>query len=168
MRRSSGGLDARAATDEEPYHVRVADDRHEIALEIFDGPFSASSWQHAYGDALTTAAMSWSGLDWEWRHRTWGLIFLVAFPSEAEYDEWRKMPVVIAALDAVPDPVNGLVFHRGWGGTSGSGEPRRGKPMVGAGGAEIALPTDEALDDAVAENVRETAGTGDVRTAASA
>jgi hypothetical protein len=141
-------------------------DTYEIAIEILDAAFSASSWQHAYGDSLTTSAMSWSGLDWEWRHRTWGLIFLVAFPSQAEYEEWRKMPVVIAALDAVPDPVNGLVFHRGWGGTSGSGEPRRGKPLVGAGGAELAEPVAEVLDDVVADVVRDAAGSTDVRTAA--
>jgi hypothetical protein len=146
----------------------VADDRYEIALEVLDAAFSAESWRHAWGDTITTAAMSWSGLDWEWRHRTWGLIFLVAFPSEAEYEEWRKLPAVIAALDAVPDPVNGLVFHRGWGGTSGSGEPRRGKPRAGAGGAEIPEPVQEVLDDAVADVVRDAIGTADVRTAASA
>jgi hypothetical protein len=146
----------------------VAADRYEIAIEILDAAFPASSWQRAWGDQLTTSAMSWSGLDWEWRHRTWGLIFLVAFPSQAEYEEWRKMPVVIAALDAVPDPVNGLVFHRGWGGTSGSGEPRKGKPLVGAGGAELPEPEDEALDDAVSGVVGDATGHADVRTAASA
>ena len=141
-------------------------DRYEIALEIIDGPFSASSWQHAYGDVVTNAAMEWSGLDWEWREFKWGLLFMVAFPSEDEYLAWRSMPVVIAALDAVPDPVNGLVFHRGWGGTSGSGEPRRGKPLVGAGGAELPLPVETVLDDAVAGLVRDAAGDADVRTAA--
>jgi hypothetical protein len=72
-------------------------------------------------------------------------LFMVAFPSEDEYDAWRTMPAVIAALDAVPDPVNGLIFHRGWGGTSGSGEPRKPRPIVGAGSAEIPLP-DEPLE----------------------
>jgi len=144
----------------------VADDRYEIAVEILDAQFSADSWRRAWGDALTTSAMSWSGLDWEWRHRTWGLIFLVAFPSQAEYDEWRKMPVVIAALDAVPDPVNGVVFHRGWGGTSGSGEPRRGKPLAGAGGAEIPEPIELVLDDAVAGVVGDAVDDAIVRTAA--
>ena len=143
-------------------------DRYEIAIEIIDAAFPASSWQRAYGDALTNAAMSWSGLDWEWREFKWGLLFMVAFPSEAEYDEWRRTPVVIAALDAVPDPVNGLVFHRGWGGTSGSGEPRRGKPMAGAGGAELPVPEETVQGDVVADVVRDATGSGPVRTAASA
>jgi hypothetical protein len=140
-------------------------DRYEIAVEVIDGAFSASSWQRAYGDILTNAAMSWSGLDWEWREFSWGLMFFVAFPSEAEYEQWREMPAVIAALDAVP---NGLVFHRGWGGTSGSGEPRRRGPRAGAGGAEVPLPTDVVLDDAVADVVRDAMGSGPVRTAACA
>lgn len=143
-------------------------DRYEIALEIIDGPFSASSWQRAYGDVLTNAAMEWSGLDWDWREFSWGLLFMVAFPSEDEYLAWRNVPVVIAALDAVPDPVNGLVFHRGWGGTSGSGEPRRGKPLVGAGGAELPEPVEDVLDDVVADVVREATGDPTVRTAACA
>jgi hypothetical protein len=143
-------------------------DRYEIAIEILDAAFPASSWQRAWGDALTTSAMEWSGLDWQWREFTWGLLFMVAFPTEAEYEEWRRLPAVIAALDAVPDPVSGLIFHRGWGGTSGSGEPRRGKPLTGAGGAEVPEPVEEIPDDAVADAVRHAVGAGDVRTAASA
>lgn len=139
-----------------------------MAIEIHDAAFPASSWQRAYGDALTKAAMGWSGLDWEWRSFRWGLLFLVAFPSEEEFEQWREMPAVIAALDAVPDPVSGLVFHRGWGGTSGTGEPRRGKPLAGAGGAEVPRPVEQALDDAVAQVVRDETGASDVRTAASA
>jgi hypothetical protein len=121
--------------------------RYEIAIEILDAAFPASSWQGAYGDVVTNAAMSWGGLDWDWEEHPWGLLLKVAFPSEAEYEQWRTMPAIVAALDAVPDPVNGLIFHRGWGGTSGSGEPRRGRPLAGAGGAEVPLPED--ADDSV-------------------
>ena len=117
-------------------------DGYEIEVEILDAAFPASSWQHAYGDVVTNVAMEWSGLDWDWEEHRWGLVLKIAFPSEAEFEKWRSTPVVIAALDAVPDPVNGLIFHRGWGGTSGSGEPRRGKPLAGAGGAEVPVPDD--------------------------
>ncbi len=143
-------------------------ERYEIAIEILDGAFPASSWQRAWGDSVTNAAMSWSGLDWDWRSFSWGLLLMIAFPSEAEYEQWRQVPAVIAALDAVPDPVNGLVFHRGWGGTSGSGEPRRGKPMAGAGGAEVPVPEDLVLDDVIAGAAREHVERTSVRTAACA
>ena len=117
-------------------------DRFEVAIEILDAAFPASSWQRAYGDVLTNAALEWRALEWEWEEHRWGLLFRIAFPSETAYDAWRATSVVIAALDAVPDPVNGLIFHRGWGGTAGSGEPRRPRPLAGAGAAELDLPED--------------------------
>lgn len=142
-------------------------ERYEIAIEILDASFPASSWQRAYGDALTNAAMSWSGLDWDWREFSWGLAFFVAFPSEAEYEQWRTMPAVVAALDAVPDPVNGLVFHRGWSGTSGSGEPLRPRPHAGAGAAEAPIPDErESIEEDFGRVPNATIGSSDVRTAA--
>jgi hypothetical protein len=140
-------------------------DRYEVAIEVIDGAFPASSWQQAYGDALTNAAMSWSGLDWEWRAFRWGLLFMVAFPSEAEYDEWRKMPVVVAALDAVP---NGVVFHRGWGGTSGGREPRKPRPIAGAGAAELAFEEDVIVVEEPHEPIVVDTTSGPLRTAACA
>ncbi len=77
----------------------------------------------------------------------------IAFRREREWVRWRDLPAVRASFDAVPDPVNGLVFHRGWGGTSGSGEPRRPRPRAGTGGAEVPLPRPD-VTDTVADAVR--------------
>jgi len=111
--------------------------RFEISIEIADGPFSAQSWQHAYGDRITSTAVEHGAVEWRWIEREWGIVCEIAFAREKEYERWRALPGIDAAFDAVPDPVAGLIFHRGWGGTSGSGEPRRPRPVAGAGAAEL-------------------------------
>jgi hypothetical protein len=142
--------------------------RYELSIEVLDAAFSASSWKSSYGDVLTTTAVEHGAVEWQWIERSWGVVFEVAFAREREADRWRELPVVIAAFDAVPDPVNGLVYHRGWGGTSGSGEPRHNRPLVGAGGAEVELPDDDAdLLEAVAARLVEDRGHLRTRTAAS-
>jgi hypothetical protein len=79
------------------------------------------------------------------------------------------LPAVVSAFDAVPDPVNGLIYHRGWGGTSGSGEPRRRGPRVGAGGAEVPVPDDEpTVVRVVGERARDARRKSETKTAASA
>jgi hypothetical protein len=54
---------------------------------------------------------------------------------------------VRAALDAVPDPAFGLITYRGRGGSSGARDPRKPKPIVGAGAAALPLPAFDVLDD---------------------
>lgn len=112
-------------------------DRYEMSIEILDGGSSAEIWRSTYGDVLTSTALEDGAEEFRWLHRTWGVVFEVAFEDEATYDRWSAIAGVRSAFDAVPDPVNGLVFHRGWGGTSGFGEPRRPRPMAGAGAAEL-------------------------------
>jgi len=132
--------------------------RYEISIEVLDASFSAQSWQDAYGDLVTATALEHGAGEWRWIYRSWGIVLEIAFESERQYDRWRTIPGVISAFDAVPDPVNGLVFHRGWGGTSGSGEPRRPRPIAGAGAAELEF--DEVVDrvvDAVVDTHRRTA-----------
>jgi len=126
-------------------------DRYEISIEIVDG----ETWQHAYGDVLTATAVEHGAVEWRWIHRTWGVVLEVAFGREKEYDRWRDLAGVRAAFDAAPDKV---VVHRGWGGTSGSGEPRRPRPIAGAGAAELEF--DDVIDrvtDAVTDHHRRTA-----------
>ncbi len=143
-------------------------ERYEISIEILDAAFPASSWQRAYGDVLTGAAISTLATEWHWKERSWGLILEIAFRDEFSYEAWRRVPAVVSALDAVPDPVNGLLFHRGWGGTSGSGEPRRGRPLMGAGGAEIPIETEPDPVEAIAEPSGAGGGPHPARSAASA
>lgn len=125
-------------------------DGYEISIEVLDAAFPASSWQRAYGDVLTRAAISTGGTTWRWHQHSWGLVFEIAFDGEASWERWRELPVVRSALDAVPDPVNGLIVHRGWGGTSGVGEPRRPWPRTGAGAAEVPIPREVTETRAVA------------------
>jgi hypothetical protein len=40
-------------------------------------------------------------------------------------------------LDAVPDPINGLMVYPGRGGSCGRVEPRHPRPVAGAGAATI-------------------------------
>jgi hypothetical protein len=53
--------------------------------------------------------------------------------------------MVQAALDAVPDPVNGLLVYRGRGGGAGSVSPRRPRPGAGAGAMALPEPGDEPV-----------------------
>jgi hypothetical protein len=50
-----------------------------------------------------------------------------------------------AALDAVPDPT-AVIVYRGRGGSAGTKEPRRPRPLIGSGAAALPMPF-EVLDD---------------------
>ena len=115
-----------------------------FSIEVLDGPFSARSWQASHGDALTFGAQLEGGTDWEWHQHPWGLVWEVTFPDEAAWERFRQLTSTRAALDAVPDPILGLIVHRGRGGSSGSRLPRRPRPFAGAGA--VALPVPEDLE----------------------
>jgi len=72
-------------------------------------------------------------------------VFEVEFGTDAEWESFRTLPMVQAALDAVPDPVNGLLIYRGRGGGAGSVSPRRPRPTAGAGAMALPEPVDEPL-----------------------
>jgi len=50
------------------------------------------------------------------------------------------LPAVRAALDGVPDPVNGLLVYKGRGGAAGPRVPRKPKPAPGAAALELEEP----------------------------
>jgi hypothetical protein len=118
-----------------------------MSVEIFDGVFSAANWSAAHGDAITEAALHGGAKDWDWHTHSWGVIFEVEFDDEEAWERFRNSPAVTAALDAVPDPVHGLLIYRGRGGSSSRPEPRRPKPLAGAGAAALPLPITDPLDD---------------------
>ncbi|HET6211709.1 MAG TPA: hypothetical protein VFE14_02420, partial [Micromonosporaceae bacterium] len=90
------------------------------SVEIFDGARgSADRWRDAYGNALTEAAITHGAYEWEWHRHAWGVLFEIAFRDEARWHTYRELPGVRAALDAVPDPVNGIMIYPGRGGSSG-------------------------------------------------
>src|SRR3954466_5518661 len=108
------------------------------SIEVLDASSgSARAWQDAYSAALTEAAITNGAYDWQWHRHSWGVLFEIAFASDERFESFRDLPAVRAVLDAVPDPIRGLLIHPGRGGSSGSNLPRRPRPVAGAGGAEV-------------------------------
>lgn len=118
-----------------------------MSIEVLDGAFSARQWSESHGDALTEAALRNGARDWEWHRTTWGVVFEVEFADDEQWARFRASPAVAAALDAVPDPVNGLIVYRGRGGSAGSRKPRKPRPLAGAGAVELPTPEPEELDE---------------------
>ncbi|HZU73956.1 MAG TPA: hypothetical protein VE990_14400 [Acidimicrobiales bacterium] len=117
-----------------------------FTIEVLNGSSSARPWYEAYGDLLVGIAVSNGALEWDWQQHPWGCLLELEFPSETEWERFRAFPAVAAALDAVPDPVNGLIVHPGRGGSSGSRWPRRPRPLAGSGSAALPEPEDDRSD----------------------
>ncbi len=116
------------------------------SIEVFNGAFSARAWREAHGDPIIAAATGLGISDWEWHDLDWGVVLEVEVPDEATWETIQADPAVRAALDAVPDPVGGLLLYRGRGGSSGSARPRRPRPAAGAGAMSIPEPLDDKID----------------------
>jgi len=110
------------------------------SIEVFDGAeMSAAQWRDAYGNALVEAAITHGAYEWEGHRHSWGVLFEIGFRTDERWPGYRDLPAVRAALDAVPDPVNGLLTYRGRGGSSGRVQPRPRHPITGAGAAELPI-----------------------------
>jgi hypothetical protein len=110
---------------------------HWWSIEVLDGAFSAEQWRSAHGAALAEAAVTHGAVDWGWERHPWGVVLEFAFRDSGDWARFRALPAVTAALDAVPDPVRGLMIYQGRGGSSGSVDRRRPRPQLGAGAAEL-------------------------------
>jgi hypothetical protein len=117
------------------------------SIEVLHGAFSAFQWQQSYDSELIEAALTNGALDGTWHAGEWGVAFEVCFSTAEEWESFRNLPIVRAALDSVPDPVNGLLIYRGRGGTSASGKPRRPRPAPSAGAIALPEPEDVAILD---------------------
>jgi hypothetical protein len=113
-----------------------------MSIEVLNGEFPATRWKDAHGRFLIEAALTNGARDWHWLQRDWGVILEVAFAEEADWSRYRHIPAIQAALDAVPDPVNGLLIYPGRGGSSGRVAPRRPRPRAGAGAAALSTPVE--------------------------
>ena len=111
-----------------------------FSIEVFDGASSASVWAEAYRDVLIETAITRGASDWSWHRHTWGVVFEVSFADEETWESFSNLPGVKAALDAVPDPLTGLIVYRGRGGSSGSPYPRKPRPLIGCGSAALPIP----------------------------
>ena len=110
------------------------------SIEVFDGRASAALWAEAHGDVLIEAALAQRAEDWGWHAHSWGVAFEVCLPDEAAWEAYCANDAVRRALDAVPDPLTGLIVYRGRGGSAGSPLPRKPKPLSGSGAAALPLP----------------------------
>lgn len=111
---------------------------------------SARTWSEAYGDVLTGIALSSGATRWDWRHEPWGSVLEIELPDEAAWVGFLAVDAVRASLEAVPDPVNGLSVHPGRGGSAGTRDPRRPRPLIGSGSASVPIP-DSVLEELVAD-----------------
>jgi hypothetical protein len=131
------------------------------SVEVFHGEFRAGQWKDSYSSALIEAAVTNGASNWNWHEHRWGVVFEVEFPDDAQWEAYRGSPAVQAALDAVPDPVNGLLVYRGRGGGAGALSPRRPRPVAGAGAMALPEPGEVPRIDltaATATDVLDAAG----------
>ncbi|GAC1590519.1 MAG: hypothetical protein NVS3B21_08140 [Acidimicrobiales bacterium] len=116
-----------------------------FSIEVLDGTYSAAGWAEAFGDSIVTEALFSGASNWDWHRHTWGTVFEVEFADEATWLRFRDSLPVLTALDAVPDPLSGLIIYKGRGGSAGGREPRRTRPLTGSGAAALPIPL--ASDD---------------------
>jgi hypothetical protein len=112
------------------------------SIEVLHGEFSAFRWQEQHDSALIEAALTNGAVDGSWHADRWGVVFEICFETEEQWERFRRLPAVRAALDGVPDPVNGLLVYRGRGGGAGARKPRKPKPAPSA--SAVALPEPQA------------------------
>jgi hypothetical protein len=112
-----------------------------LTIEVLDANLPASEWRRAYENVLVEAAITNGALFWEWHDTRWGVVLELVFDDDERLEGYRALPVVRAALDAVPDPAAGLIVYRGRGGGAGAAVRRHPRPLPVAGAAP--LPTAE-------------------------
>ena len=117
------------------------------SIEVFHSEVQAASrWKDSYSAALIESAISSGAVEWGWIEHASGVVFEACFSDDARWEAFRALP----AVDAVPDPVNGLLIYRGRGGGAGSRSPRQPRPTAGAGPVELPDPANERLLDLTA------------------
>jgi hypothetical protein len=112
-----------------------------LTIEVLDGEVPASEWRRAYENVLVEAAITSGAAFWDWHATRWGVVLELVFADDDRLEGYRALPVVRAALDAVPDAEHGLIVYRGRGGGAGASVRRRPGPVLSAGAAP--LPTAE-------------------------
>ena len=116
------------------------------SIEVFDAQaLPARRWKDSHQDGLTEAAVTHGAVSWEWHEHRYGVVFEVLFDSDEQWEAFRVLPAVRSALDAVPDPVNGLIVYKGRGGGAGPRKPRKPKPAPSASAMALPEPAEERV-----------------------
>ncbi|GAB3872315.1 hypothetical protein ACFPIJ_02425 [Dactylosporangium cerinum] len=101
------------------------------SIEVRDGETPARQWRDAWSSSLLEAAVTHGAHDFIWQAEPFGVVLELGFAEHetAAWDRFRRLPAVVAALDAV-DPRT-LYVYPGRGGSAGAGMPRRTpRPIV--------------------------------------
>jgi hypothetical protein len=114
-----------------------------LTIEVVDGEVPASGWRTAYENGLIEAAVTHGATFWDWHTTRWGVVLELVFDDDERLERYRSLPVVRAALDAVPDRAAGLLVYRGRGGGSGALVPRRPRLRPVADAAALPEPVAE-------------------------
>ena len=117
------------------------------SIEVLHGESSAAAWRDERASDMIEAALTNGALDASWQTGRWGVAFEVLFEHEEQWEAFRNLPLVRASLDAVPDPVHGLLIYRGRGGGASTREPRRPKRPPAAGAMELPEPIEDSYLD---------------------
>jgi hypothetical protein len=115
------------------------------SIEVHNGEFPATQWRRSHGEALVEAAMGHGASNWAWHELPWGIVLELEFANEQQWAAFRDLPALLAALDAVPDPVSGVLVYPGRGGMAGEPQPRRPRPMPVAGAAALPIPPEPPI-----------------------
>jgi hypothetical protein len=115
--------------------------QHWLTIEVLDGATPASGWLRGWHDVLVETAVASGTVYWDDHEHRWGVVLEFAFDDEVARDRFRKHAAVMAALDATPDPVNGVLVYPHRGGGAGARVPRRPRPLLDSGA--VALPEPE-------------------------
>jgi hypothetical protein len=112
-----------------------------LTIEVLDGAVPASEWRRSYENVLVESAITHGVTFWDWHDTRWGVVLELVFEDDERLERYRGLPVIRAALDAVPDRLHGLIVYRGRGGGAGALVPShpRPRPVVDA----APLPTTE-------------------------
>jgi len=114
------------------------------SIEISGGDFAVSEWIRARGRDVIRTALEHGARDWTWVSGTWGVVLEFRFADDLAPDGgWSAFvdnPLVKAALDAVPDPIGGLMLYPGRGGSCSTSVPRRPKPAPISAAAALPEP----------------------------
>ena len=116
-----------------------------MSIEVFNGSFAASLWADAHNDALVESAVTAGAIDWDLKRTAWGVVFEVAFKTEAEWELYKLSDAVRNALQTAPEPDTGVLIYRGRSLDTGPINPRKPKPRSGSGAAALSLPIEFRL-----------------------
>ncbi|MDX3355791.1 hypothetical protein PV703_21220 [Streptomyces sp. ME01-24h] len=119
------------------------------SIEVLDAGTSAAAWRDAYAPTLVESAVINRARAWEWHTYEWGVVFELCFRDEEHWLAWRALSGTRAALDAVPDPVSGVLVHRGRGGAGGAFVPRAPRRSPGSAAVGLAEPPPQPSGAAV-------------------